>query len=62
MEQTEQKQTEESGMRVTNLSIHYLLEDHPNLPPHLGLDVLSHYRVLIDYPAKTLYLKPASKP
>ena len=60
IEQNEQKL--EKGMRLTDLTIHYLLQDHPNLPPHLGLDVLSHYRVLIDYPAKTLYLKPASRP
>ena len=46
------------GQRVTDLSIRYLQQEHPNLPPHLGMDVLGNYRMLIDYPAGKLYLKP----
>jgi hypothetical protein len=28
-------------------------------PPHIGMDILRQYRVLIDYPAKKMYLMPA---
>lgn len=45
------------GLRLSDFPVRYLTQEHPNMPPHLGLDVLSHYRLLIDYPAKTLYLK-----
>ena len=45
------------GLRLPNFPVRYLTQEHPNMPPHLGLDVLSHYRLLIDYPAKMLYLK-----
>ena len=31
------------------------------LPPHLGRDVLGHYLILVDYPEKKVYLKPASR-
>ena len=48
---------EVGGLRLSDLSVRYLTQDHPNMPPHLGLDVLSRYRLLIDYPAKMLYLK-----
>ena len=47
-----------AGLRVSGLSVRYLLTPHPNLPPHLGLDVLAHYRLLLDYPARKCYLKP----
>ena len=43
--------------RLPGFPVRYLTEEHPNMPPHLGLDVLSHYRLLIDYPANMLYLK-----
>lgn len=46
------------GLRVSDLNVRYLQSPHPNLPPHLGLDVLARYRMLIDYPARKLYLKP----
>lgn len=29
-----------------------------NLPPSLGMDILSGYRVLMDFPAKKMYLQP----
>ncbi len=29
-----------------------------SVPPHIGLDVLTRYQVLLDYSAKMLYLKP----
>ena len=50
------------GQQVTDLTVRYLQQEHPNLPPHLGLDVLSRYRMLIDYPAHKLYLKPIEQP
>ncbi len=50
------------GLRVSDLPVRYLQSPHPNLPPHLGLDVLTHYRMLIDYPARKLYLKPTKTP
>ncbi len=45
------------GLRLPNFPVRYLAQEHPNMPPHLGFDVLSHYRLLIDYPANMLYLK-----
>ena len=30
----------------------------PSVPPHVGLDVLTQYQVLLDISAKTMYLKP----
>ena len=50
------------NQRITGLPIRYLQQEHPNLPPHLGLDVLHNYRMLIDYPARKLYLKPNLPP
>lgn len=49
------------GECVNDLTVRYLQQAHPNLPPHLGLDVLSRYRMLIDYPANKIYLKPLSQ-
>ncbi len=46
------------SIRISDLPVRYLVQEHPNMPPHLGLDVLSHYRLLLDYPANRLYLKP----
>jgi predicted aspartyl protease len=50
------------NQRVTDIPVRYLQQEHPNLPPHLGLDVLHNYRMLIDYPAHKLYLKPIATP
>ena len=46
---------------VMDMTVRYLQQEHPNLPPHLGLDVLSRYRMLIDYPANIIYLKPVTQ-
>ena len=48
--------------RLADFPVRYLQQEHPNLPPHLGLDVLHNYRMLIDYPARKLYLKHILKP
>ena len=49
------------NQRFTDFPVCYLQQEHPNLPAHLGLDVLHNYRMLIDYPARKLYLKPILK-
>ena len=33
--------------------------DKPDYKTHLGLDVFSGYKVLLDFPAKKMYLQPA---
>lgn len=44
-------------LRLQQPSVNY--SDNPDCVPRLGLDILSSYRVLIDFPAKKMYLQPA---
>ena len=49
-----------------NLTVKYSdLNDKRGYPPAIGMDILSHFRFILDIPAKKLYLKPiqdAAKP
>jgi predicted aspartyl protease len=40
--------------------VFYADNDTASFPPCIGLDVLSNYRILLDAPGKTLYVKPRS--
>ncbi len=42
-----------------DIEIQYAEHDQAFLPTHIGMDILSKYHLLIDYPANKLYLKPA---
>jgi predicted aspartyl protease len=44
---------------VNNVIIEYSEHEQAGFPPHIGMDVLQRYSVLIDYPANKLYLQPA---
>lgn len=44
-------------MIVKDLAVQYTDKGKLELPPHLGQDVLSRFRVLIDVPGKKMYLK-----
>lgn len=46
---------------VENLSVEYPESDKLGIPAHLGLDVLSRFRLLIDVPNSRMFLKPVEK-
>ena len=54
------------GLQLTNLTVtatNSLVNPTASKPgeevqPHLGMDILKNYRILLDYPAKVMYLQP----
>lgn len=47
---------------IEQLAVAYLTEEVPGHPNLLGLDILSRFRVLVDYPAEEIFLKPLTQP
>ncbi len=50
------------GLSVSNLPIPYTPDISEAFGTHIGLDVLSQFRVLLDYKQKKMYLKPIVAP
>ncbi len=48
------------SLSVNNLRLRYTQGLSASFPTHIGLDVLSQFRVLLDYKQKKMYLKPLS--
>lgn len=46
------------GLRLTGTQVTYSSDTSDHIP-RLGLDILSGYRMLMDFPAKKMYLQPA---
>ena len=46
---------------IRNHDVFYATKQHEPAVDHLGLDILSRFRMLIDFPAHKLYLKPEQK-
>ncbi len=47
-----------AGVECSDVSVRWYAKDTKSSIPILGMELLSRFRVLIDYPAKKLYLKP----
>ena len=50
------------SLSVNNLLLRYTEGLSGSFPAHIGLDVLSHFRILLDYTQKKMYLKPIVAP
>ena len=50
------------GLTVSNVPVVYPTQSGEKYGPLLGVDVLSQYRVLLDFPDKTMYLQAAPPP
>lgn len=50
------------GLSVNNLRLRYTPDISESFPTHIGLDVLSQFRLLLDYKQKKMYLKPITAP
>lgn len=48
------------NVHLENLWVRYAPEARFFYPPHLGVDFLSHFRMLLDFKQRVIYLKPVS--